>query len=42
MEGQEGFEPSTRGLKGRCSNQLSYWPGELIYCSASVNSGATG
>jgi methylenetetrahydrofolate dehydrogenase (NADP+)/methenyltetrahydrofolate cyclohydrolase len=27
LEGQEGLEPSTRGLRGRCSNQLSYWPG---------------
>ena len=26
MEGLEGFEPSTRGLKGRCSNLLSYRP----------------
>lgn len=26
MEGQEGFEPTTIDLKGRCSNQLSYWP----------------
>jgi 5,10-methenyltetrahydrofolate synthetase len=26
MEGLEGFEPSTRGLRGRCSNQLSYRP----------------
>ncbi len=21
-----GLEPMTPGLKGRCSNQLSYWP----------------
>ena len=26
MEGLEGLEPSTRGLRGRCSNQLSYRP----------------
>ncbi len=26
LEGQEGLEPSTPCLKGRCSNQLSYWP----------------
>ena len=26
LEGQEGLEPSTPGLKGPCSNQLSYWP----------------
>ena len=27
LEGLEGLEPSTRGLRGRCSNQLSYRPG---------------
>jgi hypothetical protein len=26
VEGPEGFEPSTRGLRGLCSNQLSYGP----------------
>ena len=26
MEGQLGLEPRTPCLKGRCSNQLSYWP----------------
>ena len=26
MEGQVGLEPTTPCLRGRCSNQLSYWP----------------
>jgi DNA invertase Pin-like site-specific DNA recombinase len=29
MEGQMGLEPMTPCLKGRCSNQLSYWPTTL-------------
>jgi hypothetical protein len=27
-----GLEPTTRGLKGRCSNQLSYGPPNLRSC----------
>jgi hypothetical protein len=30
MEGPVGLEPTTRGLKGHCSNQLSYGP-EIKY-----------
>jgi hypothetical protein len=26
LEGPVGFEPTTRGLKGHCSNLLSYGP----------------
>lgn len=26
LEGLVGFEPTTRGLRVRCSNQLSYRP----------------
>ena len=26
MVGQVGFEPTTLGLKVRCSDRLSYWP----------------
>ena len=31
LEGQERLELSTPCLRGRCSNQLSYWP--IVYCS---------
>ncbi len=30
MEGQVGLEPTTPCLRGRCSNQLSYWPVTLF------------
>ena len=36
MEGPLGLEPRTRGLKGRCSNQLSYGP--RIYIRDKLNS----
>jgi hypothetical protein len=32
MEGPVGFEPTTRGLKGRCSNLLSYGPINMGVC----------
>ena len=37
--GEAGIEPTTPGLEGRCSIQLSYSP-TLVYCSfESVDSG---
>ena len=51
MEGQEGLEPSTCCLRGRSTNQLSYWPawagqivaGNGLECKIShYCSGATG
>jgi hypothetical protein len=36
LEGQERLELSTPCLRGRCSNQLSYWPESMFcvkYCS---------
>ena len=34
MVSREGFEPSTPGLKGPCSNLLSYRPKYLLYYTA--------
>ena len=30
MARQEGLEPSTHGLEGRCSVQLSYWRLKMV------------
>lgn len=38
MAGPEGFEPSTLGLKGRCSTLLSYGPINHLKCSRKVSS----
>lgn len=35
MEGQERLELSTPCLRGRCSNQLSYWPASELTFEAS-------
>lgn len=32
-----GFEPTTRGLKGRCSNLLSYGPAMRAVCWKQIN-----
>lgn len=35
VEGQRGLEPRTPCLRGRCSNQLSYWPvTSILYTSS--------
>jgi hypothetical protein len=34
VEGLVGFEPTTRGLKGRCSNLLSYRPANIAASSS--------
>jgi hypothetical protein len=31
VEGPVGFEPTTRGLKGHCSNLLSYGPAIAVH-----------
>ena len=31
--GEAGIEPTTPGLEGRCSIQLSYSPALILYCS---------
>ncbi len=33
-----GLEPTTPCLRGRCSNQLSYWPVLILICLAMCNS----
>jgi hypothetical protein len=35
VEGPVGFEPTTRGLKGRCSNQAELWALVATYARAS-------
>ena len=42
MEGQERLELSTPCLRGRCSNQLSYWPIILIIPKCAMNDIASG
>jgi hypothetical protein len=36
LEGQLGLEPRTPCLRGRCSNQLSYWPVVIMECACST------